>query len=47
MEKKFATAGPNKQMFEMYNMSLRSSNEATVGGTGPGPNTGSEVGPSS
>ena len=25
MERKFASAGPNKQMYEMYNMSLRNS----------------------
>lgn len=25
MERKFASAGPNKQMYEMYNMSLRHS----------------------
>jgi hypothetical protein len=27
MEKRYASAGPNKQMYDMYNMSLRNSNE--------------------
>ena len=40
MEKKFATAGPNKQMYEMYNMSLRSSHEGPGGLGSQGPNTG-------
>lgn len=27
MERKFATGGPNKQMYEMYHMSMRQSND--------------------
>jgi len=32
MEKRYASAGPNKQMYEMYNMSMRAN---TAGGAGP------------
>ena len=30
MEKRYASAGPNKQMYEMYNMSLRQSGMPTA-----------------
>jgi hypothetical protein len=28
MEKRYASAGPNKQMFEMYNLSMRNFDDA-------------------
>ena len=27
MQKRYASAGPNKQMYEIYNMSIRESNQ--------------------
>jgi hypothetical protein len=30
MERRYATAGPNKQMYDMYNMSMHDSGEAQL-----------------
>ena len=38
MERKFASAGPNKQMYEMYNTGFRNANDPTLGMGIPGSN---------
>ena len=43
MERKFASGGPNKQMYEMYNAGLRSAHEPALGlGVGSGGYASSE-----